>query len=164
MELLSRVPSGCVDPPTAIPPADASSCGSRAQHLRFASLPCPDGSCNIPAQESSYQDVQPQFGDVMLPSNGYNGSSNNSSVGGGGYSASLPPPAALPLPLCHGLSSDADYYGMVRFLTTLRTLKLTEFPSTLTAFAEVCTSAPLELKYSRKMTRHHLQGLFVYSP
>ncbi|XP_036943069.1 colorectal cancer-associated protein 2 isoform X2 [Acanthopagrus latus] len=109
----STFPS-CLDPPTAIPPADASSCGARAQHVRFASFPCADGSCSIPTQESSFHDIQPQFGDLMLPSNSYSGSSNNTSggVGSGGYSTSLPPPAALPLPLCHGLSSDADYYGM----------------------------------------------------
>ncbi|KAM7413693.1 hypothetical protein PAMA_020872 [Pampus argenteus] len=68
--------------------------------------------------ESSFNDSQQQFGDMMLPGNGYSGNSNSTSNslsggGGGGYSASLPPLPTFPLPWCHGFSSDADYYGNV---------------------------------------------------
>ncbi|XP_035535684.1 colorectal cancer-associated protein 2 [Morone saxatilis] len=102
-----------VDPPTAVPTAEASGC-ERALQLRAASFPFPDSSCSIQLQESTFNDIQQQFGDMMLPSNGYSGNNNNnnnSTGGGGGYNASLPPPPTFPLPWCHGLSSDADYYG-----------------------------------------------------
>ncbi|XP_051254023.1 colorectal cancer associated 2 [Dicentrarchus labrax] len=107
-----------VDPPPAVPTAEASGC-ERALQLRAASFPFPDSSCSIQLQESTFNDIQQQFGDTMLPSNGYSGNYNNNSStgggggggGGGGYNASLPPPPTLPLPWCHGLSSDADYYG-----------------------------------------------------
>ncbi|XP_044058750.1 colorectal cancer associated 2 [Siniperca chuatsi] len=100
-----------VDPPPAIPPADSSSCGATALQLRTASFPVPDGSCNIQMQESTFNDIQQQFGDMMLPSNGCSGNNNNNTGGGGSHSASLPPPPTFPLPWCHRLSSDADYYG-----------------------------------------------------
>ncbi|KAK9520317.1 hypothetical protein VZT92_020213 [Zoarces viviparus] len=94
-----------VAPPPVVPPADASSCGARAFQL--------DGSCNTQMLGSSFNDIQQQFGDMMLPSNGYAGNNNNNNNNntGSGYSACLPPPPAFPLPCRHGLSSDADYYG-----------------------------------------------------
>uniref|UniRef100_UPI0037E8382E colorectal cancer associated 2 n=1 Tax=Semicossyphus pulcher TaxID=241346 RepID=UPI0037E8382E len=110
----STFPNRYVDPPPAAPhAADSSSCGARALQLRTASFPFSDSSCNIQMQDSTFNDIQQQFGDMMLPSNGYNGSNNNSSTGGcsSSYAASLPPRPTLPLPWCHGLSSDADYYG-----------------------------------------------------
>ncbi|XP_022623808.1 colorectal cancer-associated protein 2 [Seriola dumerili] len=114
-----------VDPPpaattattiTTITPADASSsCGARALQLRTAPYPVPatNSACNTTQmQGDTFNDIQQQFGDVMLPGNCYsNSSSNNNIGGGGGYNTSLPPPPAFPLPWCHGLSSDADYYG-----------------------------------------------------
>ncbi|KAM9359108.1 colorectal cancer associated 2 [Symphorus nematophorus] len=107
----STFPSRYVDPPTAAPPADASSCGARSLQLRAASsFPFPDGSCNIQMPGSAFNDIQQQFGDMMLPSNGYSGNNNNNNNNNnhssGSYNTSLPPP-----PWCHGLSSDADYYG-----------------------------------------------------
>nr|XP_046244357.1 colorectal cancer associated 2 [Scatophagus argus] len=109
----STFPSRYVEPPTAALPQDANSCGTRALQLLAASFDFPDNSCNIQMQESAINDIQQQFGDMMLPGNGYSG--NNNSIGGGGggcsYNAPLPPPPNLPLPWCHGLSSDADYYG-----------------------------------------------------
>ncbi|XP_059188054.1 colorectal cancer associated 2 [Centropristis striata] len=65
-------------------------------------------------QESAFNDIQQQFGDIMLPSNGYSGSNNNNNNNNNtssSYSVSLPPPPTFPLSWCHGLSSDADYYG-----------------------------------------------------
>ncbi|XP_062275210.1 colorectal cancer associated 2 [Scomber scombrus] len=68
-------------------------------------------------QEGTFNDSQQQFGDMMLPGNGYSVNSSSSSTGGGGgssggggYSASFPPLHTFPLSWCHGLSSDADYY------------------------------------------------------
>ncbi|XP_020500517.1 colorectal cancer associated 2 [Labrus bergylta] len=110
----SPFPNRYVDPPPAVPlAADSNSCAARSIQLRTASFPFPDSSCNIQMQESTFDDIQQQLGDMMLPSNGFNVSNNNhsSTVGGGGCSASLPPLSTLPLPWCHGLSSDADYYG-----------------------------------------------------
>ncbi|XP_070826751.1 colorectal cancer associated 2 [Chaetodon trifascialis] len=110
----STFPGRYVVPPTAVPPADASSCGARSLQLRTASFSLPDVPCNIQMQESASNDIQQQFGDMMLPIHGYSGNNNNNnnnSSCGGSYSAPLPPPPALPLPWCHGLSSDADYYG-----------------------------------------------------
>lgn len=104
----STFPSRHVDPPSVIPPAD-SSCGARAVQLRTAAFP--ESSCSIQMQDGSFNDIQQQFGDVMLPGNGYGGNNINNPSGGISYSASLPPPTASPLPWSHGLSSDADYYG-----------------------------------------------------
>ncbi|XP_034556205.1 colorectal cancer-associated protein 2 [Notolabrus celidotus] len=105
-------PDRYVDPPPAVPhAADSNSCGVRALQLRTASFPFPDGSCNIQMQESAFNDIQQQFGDMMLPSNGYSGNNNSTGGGGGGFTASLPPRPTLPLPWSHGLSSDADFYG-----------------------------------------------------
>lgn len=71
-----------------------------------ASFPLADsGSCSIQMQEGAFSDIQQQFVNDRMPS---------CSGGGGvegGYSGSLSPPAALPAPWCHGLSSDEDYYG-----------------------------------------------------
>ncbi|KAM6932804.1 colorectal cancer associated 2 [Lycodopsis pacificus] len=92
-----------VAPPPVVPPADASSCGARTFQL--------DGSCNTQMLGSSFNDIQQQFGDMMLPSNGYAGNNNNNNNTGSGYSACLPPHPAFPPPCRHGLSSDADYYG-----------------------------------------------------
>ncbi|KAK2847488.1 hypothetical protein Q5P01_010487 [Channa striata] len=114
----SIYPSRYVDPPSAFPPADASGCGARALQPRTASFPVQDGSCTTHMQVGTLNEMQQQFGDTLLASHGYSGNSNNSNnnnisntTGGGDYSASLPPPPSLPLPWCHGLSSDADYYG-----------------------------------------------------
>ncbi|KAF1393644.1 hypothetical protein PFLUV_G00018180 [Perca fluviatilis] len=104
-------PSRYVDPPPAVPSADASSCGARAFQLRAASFPVPDGSCSTQMQESTFNDIGQQFGDMMLHSNGYSGNNNNNNYTGSSSNASLPPPPTFPLPWCHGLSSDADYYG-----------------------------------------------------
>lgn len=83
--------------------------------MRATPLTLPDSSCNIQMQESTFSDIQQHFGDMMLPSNGYSVNNNNNGCGGGGggisYNTPLPPAPTLPLPLCHGLSSDADYYG-----------------------------------------------------
>ncbi|XP_037632384.1 colorectal cancer associated 2 [Sebastes umbrosus] len=108
----STFPSRYVDPPPpppAISPADSSSCGARGLQLRAASFPVADSSCNM--QESAFHDIQQQFGDMMLPSNGYSGNNNNTTGSASSYNTSLPPPPSFPLPWCHGLSSDADYYG-----------------------------------------------------
>ncbi|XP_040902658.1 colorectal cancer associated 2, partial [Toxotes jaculatrix] len=107
-------PSRYVDPPAAITPADASGCGARALQQRTASFH-DDTPCNIQMQGDTFDDIQQQFGDMMLPSNFYSGSNSNSIGGGGGssYSASMLPPPTLPPSWCHGLSSDADYYGRV---------------------------------------------------
>ncbi|XP_070685607.1 colorectal cancer associated 2 [Pempheris klunzingeri] len=106
----STFPSRCVDPPTAVPAADDSSCGARTHQTRGATLPFPDSSCSIQMQDSTFPDAQQQFVDVMLPSNGYGGNHDTTS-GFSSYNTSLPPPPALPLPWSHRLSSDADYYG-----------------------------------------------------
>ncbi|XP_068173489.1 colorectal cancer associated 2 [Antennarius striatus] len=95
----STFPGRCVDPPPA-PPADASSCSARALQMRTDSFPCLDSSCSIQMQESVFHDIQQQFEDMTLPSSGYSGNNTH-----------LPPPHDLPSPWCHGLSSDADYYG-----------------------------------------------------
>ncbi|KAI3354630.1 hypothetical protein L3Q82_019134, partial [Scortum barcoo] len=103
----STFPSRCVDPPPVIPPADAISCGP-------APFPFTGSACGVQMHESNFNDIQQQFGDVMLPSNGYNiinNNNNNNNNCSSSYSAPLPPPPSLPLPWCHGLSSDADYYG-----------------------------------------------------
>lgn len=114
-----------MDTPPAVPPADASGGGARALQLRNASFPVPDGTCSIHMQGGTLNDSQQQFGDMMLPSNGYSGN-NSSSVGGGSYSASLLPPPTYPLSWCHGLSSDVDYYGAemvgLSALTLIKTL------------------------------------------
>ncbi|KAE8295664.1 hypothetical protein D5F01_LYC06599 [Larimichthys crocea] len=112
----STFPGRYVDPPSAIPPADACSFGARALQLGSPSFVFPDSSCNVEVQENTFNDIQQQFGDVMLPSNGYscnnnNNSNNNNTGSSNSYSTTLPPPPTLPLPWCHGLSSDADYYG-----------------------------------------------------
>lgn len=88
----STIPNRYADPPTA------------GFQLRTASPPFPQSSCNIQMEAAAASHVQQQFGDMMLPGNGYSNS--------GSYSASLPPPPSLPLPWCHGLSSDVDYYGV----------------------------------------------------
>lgn len=108
-----------MDPPTTIPPADACSFGARALQLGSTSFVFPDSSCNIEMQENTFNGIQQQFGDVMLPSNGYGFNNNNNNNTSNSYSTTLPPPPTLPLPWCHGLSSDADYYGhgMVGFST-----------------------------------------------
>ncbi|XP_026234482.1 colorectal cancer-associated protein 2 isoform X2 [Anabas testudineus] len=114
---VSAFPSRYVDPHPAVPAADASGGGARALQLRTA--PFPDSSCAMQMQGGTLNDSQQQFGDMMLTSSGYSGNNSSSSIvgggggggGGGGYSASLPPPPTYPLPWCHGLSSDADYYG-----------------------------------------------------
>ncbi|KAM3616823.1 uncharacterized protein V6R79_024032 [Siganus canaliculatus] len=95
----STIPSRYADPPTAVSPVDASNY-ARVFQLRAAASPFPESSCNMQMEAAAAGDVQQQFGDMMLPGNGYS------------YSASLPPPPSLPLPWCHGLSSDVDYYGM----------------------------------------------------
>lgn len=115
-----------MDTPTAVPPTDSSGCSARALQLRAASFAFPDSSRNIQMHESSYTDVQQQFGDRMLPNNGYCGNGNVEG-GGGGYNAPLSPPSTLPLPWCHGLSSDADYFGPA----TVRLLTLNKFNSPL---------------------------------
>ncbi|GLD52929.1 colorectal cancer-associated protein 2 [Lates japonicus] len=108
------IPSGrYVDPPPANTPADTSSCGARALQLRTAPFQVSDSSCNIQMQGDIYNDIQQQFEDMMLPSNCYSGNNNNNIGGGSSFNASLPPPPTFPLPWCHGLSSDADYYGNV---------------------------------------------------
>ncbi|XP_034024954.1 colorectal cancer-associated protein 2 [Thalassophryne amazonica] len=107
----STLPGHCVDAPAILPTQDGSACGAPQLQLRTASFPVPDGSCSIQMQESGVSDSQQQFGD-MLPGNGYCG--NNTC--GSPYSATMPPPPpplppAAPLSWCHGLSSDADFYG-----------------------------------------------------
>ncbi|KAK5869028.1 hypothetical protein PBY51_009992 [Eleginops maclovinus] len=104
------------DPPPAISPDDVRGCGAPAFQLSTATFPVPDSSCGSQMQEErSFNDIPQQFSDMMLPGNVYSGNNNTSSSGGGGgggsYSASLPAPPTLPLPWCHALSSDADYYG-----------------------------------------------------
>ncbi|KAK1899651.1 POU domain class 2-associating factor 1 [Dissostichus eleginoides] len=100
------------DPPSAISPDDARGYGARAFQLRTASFPVPDSSCGSQMhEEGSFNDIPQQFGDMMLPGNGYSGNNNTNNSSGGSYSASLPAPPTLPLPWCHALSSDADYYG-----------------------------------------------------
>ncbi|XP_039862293.1 colorectal cancer associated 2 isoform X2 [Simochromis diagramma] len=102
----STFQSGHVAPPPSVPPAEASSCGSLALQLRATiSFPVPDSACNIQMQECGIQvqqQQQQQFGDVMLPGNGYGGTT---------YDTPLPPFPTSPQPWYHGLSSDADYYG-----------------------------------------------------
>ncbi|KAM9853709.1 colorectal cancer associated 2 [Aulostomus maculatus] len=126
---VSTLPSCYVDtPPAAAAAPPANACCERSAPLRTASFPFPDSSCNIQLQESAlndsqqqqqqHQQHQQQFGDTMLPIDGF---SNNSSGSGSCYTTSLPPPAgaaaaaaaaaAFPLPWSHGLSSDADFYG-----------------------------------------------------
>lgn len=95
-----------MDPPTTVPPANSSN----SLQLRAATFAFPDTSCNIQMQENGFGDIQQLFGDRMLPSGGYSAASGMEN-GGSGYSASLSPASSLPLPWCHGLSSDADYYG-----------------------------------------------------
>nr|XP_020476378.1 uncharacterized protein C11orf53 homolog [Monopterus albus] len=106
----STFPSRYVDPPLPIPEEGASTCDARALQLRTAAFPVPNSSCSIQMQGGTLNQIQQQTGDMMLPSNGYS-VNNNNSIGGGSYTASLPPPPTFPLPWCHGLSSDADYYG-----------------------------------------------------
>ncbi|XP_030601220.1 colorectal cancer associated 2 isoform X2 [Archocentrus centrarchus] len=99
-------PSRHVAPPPAIHPSEDNSCGVLALQLRTTmSFPLPDSACNIQTQESVYNSIQvqqQQFGDVMLPSNGYSGTA---------YDTPLPPLPTSPQPWRHGLSSDVDYYG-----------------------------------------------------
>ncbi|XP_042270374.1 colorectal cancer associated 2, partial [Thunnus maccoyii] len=109
----STFPSRYVDPPPAVPQADTSGYSARVLQPCAATFPVLDSSCSIQMQESTFNDSQQQFGDMMLPGNGYSVNSNSTvggGGGGGGYSASLPPLPSFPLPWCHGLSSDADYY------------------------------------------------------
>ncbi|XP_041662844.1 colorectal cancer associated 2 [Cheilinus undulatus] len=108
----STFPNRYVDPPPAVPQsADSDNCGARALQLRTASFPFSD-SCSIQMHENVFDDNQQQLGDMMLPSNAYSGSNNHSTpVGCGGYTTPLPTRPTFPLPWCHGLSSDADYYG-----------------------------------------------------
>ncbi|XP_055370103.1 colorectal cancer associated 2 [Betta splendens] len=104
-------PNCYVDPPSAVPTLNMSNGGARTLQLRAAAFAVPDGSCAIQMQGGALNDNQQHFGDVMLPGNGFIGNNNSDSGSGICYSASLPPPPTLPLPWCHGLSSDADYYG-----------------------------------------------------
>lgn len=90
-------PGRPVDPPAAISPTHTPA------------FPVPDSSCSIQMQEIMFNDIQPQFGDVMLPSNGY--STNNNPCSSISFNTSLPLHPTSPLPWCHGLSSDADFYG-----------------------------------------------------
>ncbi|KAL7401118.1 hypothetical protein ABVT39_023226 [Epinephelus coioides] len=114
---LSSFQSRYVDPPPTAAPVDASSCGARAFQLRTAQFPVPDSSCNNLMQQSTFNDIQEQFGDMVLPGNGYSGSNNNNNNNNShhspdsGYNAFLPPHPTFQLPWCPGLSSDADYYG-----------------------------------------------------
>lgn len=105
-----------MDPPTSVPPAANGSC---ALQLRAAAFAFPEAPCDIQVQDSGFGDLQqPQqqqqqhYGDRMASSSGYCATTGLENGGGSGYSAPLSPPqSALPLPWCHGLSSDADYYG-----------------------------------------------------
>ncbi|XP_024865772.1 colorectal cancer associated 2 [Kryptolebias marmoratus] len=102
-------PSRHEDTSPAAPAASVCSGGSRAAPPRAASFPLPDGSCSLQMQVSAFNDVQQQYGDVMMPSNGYNNSNPKGDL-------SYNPPlhhglTSSPLPWSHGLSSDADYYG-----------------------------------------------------
>ncbi|XP_037329745.2 colorectal cancer associated 2 [Pungitius pungitius] len=96
--------------PAAAPPAAASSCGARD----FQG----EGSCSAQVLGVTFNDVPEQFGEVMLPGNGYTGhnnsnsNNNNNNTTGSSYSACLPASPAFPLTCCHALSSDADYFGM----------------------------------------------------
>ncbi|KAM4742021.1 colorectal cancer associated 2 [Anableps anableps] len=106
-------PSRHEDPPPAAPPADIM--GSRARQLRAPSFAATNSSCSLhmqafsdPQQPHQHQHQQQQFGDVMLPSNGYSFSPR----GAVDYNSPLPPlPTSSPLPWSHALSSDVDYYG-----------------------------------------------------
>ncbi|XP_056297073.1 colorectal cancer associated 2 [Pseudoliparis swirei] len=102
----STCPVRHVAPPPPLPAA-APSCGARAAFQL-------DSACDPQMQSSGFHDIQQQFGDMMLPSNGYDGGHNHNNHHNqhhSGYSACLPPPPAFPLPGFQGLSSDADYYG-----------------------------------------------------
>lgn len=90
--------------------------------MRAAALPVSDSACGIQVQDSAFADLQPQFGDQVLPAGGHCG------LDGDGYAASVSPADAPPLPWCHGLSSDADYYGpaMVRSRVTEMFLKASQ--------------------------------------
>lgn len=77
-------------PPSAAPPA----VDARALQLRAAPLPYADSWCGIQMQDSVFADL-PQSGD-------HTGTGGPGGAGGAGYGS---------LPWCHGLSSDADYYG-----------------------------------------------------
>ncbi|XP_047449156.1 colorectal cancer associated 2 [Mugil cephalus] len=106
-----------VDPPVDASSADSSSCVARALQVRTPSFPVPENPCSIQMQQQSafneiQQQQQQQIGDAMLPGNGYSCSNNNNNLSAGhSYSTPLPLPPISPLPWCHGLSSDADYYG-----------------------------------------------------
>ncbi|MEQ2277634.1 hypothetical protein XENORESO_005611, partial [Xenotaenia resolanae] len=93
------------DPPPAAPPVDT---GSRAPQLRAPSFPVPDSACSlhVPASEfSGPQQHQHQFGNVMLPSNGYSFSPRRA------VDYNSPLPTSSPLPWSHAFSSDVDFYG-----------------------------------------------------
>ncbi|XP_068601904.1 colorectal cancer associated 2 [Brachionichthys hirsutus] len=97
----STFPGRYTDPPPTAPPGDANGCSAQAFQMRSDSFPFLESSCSIQMQENIFNDIQQQFGDMTLPSNGFSG--NNITP--------LPPPPNFPSPWCHGLSSDADYYG-----------------------------------------------------
>ncbi|KAF7645679.1 hypothetical protein LDENG_00199980, partial [Lucifuga dentata] len=80
---------------------------ARALQLRAATFPAPDSSCSIQTRHSAFNDFQQQFGDVMLPSNGY----SCTETGGSSYSASMAAHSTFPLPSSHGLPSDTDCHG-----------------------------------------------------
>ncbi|KAK2912292.1 hypothetical protein Q8A73_006405 [Channa argus] len=109
-------PSRYVDPPSGFPLGEANNGGARALQLRTASFSVPEGSCTMHMQVETLNEMQQQFVDTMSCSNGYSGNNNSSNSisnnsDGSGYNASLPPHPILPLPWCHGLSLDAEYYG-----------------------------------------------------
>ncbi|XP_061574698.1 colorectal cancer associated 2 [Cololabis saira] len=125
---VSTFQSRHVDPSPAVsPPVDVSSCGSQAPcTTALAAFPLQDGPWNLQMPVSTFSSVhqhqqhhqyqqhhqlQQHFGDVVLPSNGYSSAARVTVD----YSAPLPPlpplPASSPLPWCHAVSSDADYYG-----------------------------------------------------
>ncbi|MEQ2158521.1 hypothetical protein GOODEAATRI_013185 [Goodea atripinnis] len=82
--------------------------GSRAPQLRAPSFPVPDSACSlhVPASEfSDPQQHQHQFGNVMLPSNGYSFSPRRA------VDYNSPLPTSSPLPWSHAFSSDVDFYG-----------------------------------------------------
>ncbi|XP_015228429.1 PREDICTED: colorectal cancer-associated protein 2 isoform X2 [Cyprinodon variegatus] len=100
-------PSRQEEPPLSAPLAEM---GSRALQLCAPSFSAPDSSCSMHVQAAVFGDPQQQqqFGDVMLPSNGYSFSPR----GGMDYSSPMASlPTSSPLPWNHALSSDVDYYG-----------------------------------------------------
>lgn len=109
-----------MDPPTTVPQVNGS-CSLQLRAGAFA--PCAPSDIQI--QDSCYGDLhQPQqqqqqqqllllqqqkhCGDRMAPSTGHCAATDLDNGGSTSYYAPLSPLSAL---WCHGLSSDADYYG-----------------------------------------------------